>query len=140
MLNVGNTQMIGSIRSIFWLSGLDDIVKAIDDPACAIKDEIAICPGGSLPGAFLLNQYLREGKVPFSIYENHEGIQRPSDSVHVWVTTTPSQVTTEVTRPNLAAMYPLGRTHLWPSSIRCVRVKHQKNPSKFVNNCKKNIR
>ncbi|EDN06366.1 predicted protein [Histoplasma mississippiense (nom. inval.)] len=42
-------QMIGSIRSIFWLDGIQEMVDAIYDPALVIEDEIAECPLGCLP-------------------------------------------------------------------------------------------
>lgn len=37
-------EIVGSNRSIFWLNGYMDIVEAIDDPACAIEDEVICIP------------------------------------------------------------------------------------------------
>jgi hypothetical protein len=39
--------MIGSNRSIFWISGFDDLVAVVDDPAYVLQDEVVDIPKGT---------------------------------------------------------------------------------------------
>ncbi|CAI7626819.1 unnamed protein product [Penicillium glandicola] len=41
-----SVQMIGPLRSLAWLVGLDELVEAIDDPAYHIEDDIELIPFG----------------------------------------------------------------------------------------------
>jgi hypothetical protein len=61
---IGSVQFIGPIKSLFWY---DELVRAIDDPAYVIKNEVRVIPDGTGIG-FLLDEYSEEGKIPEHIY------------------------------------------------------------------------
>ncbi|OJD12077.1 hypothetical protein AJ78_07274 [Emergomyces pasteurianus Ep9510] len=65
-------QMIGPLRSIFWLAGYDDLVKVVDDAAYVLKNEIMAVPPGCHAGPFLLNLLYEERKIPEELYWQHE--------------------------------------------------------------------
>ena len=65
--------MIGSMQSIFWVSGFDDLVRVIDDPAYVLEDEIVEIPQGTHPGRFLLDRYWDDGKIPGCIIDKYMG-------------------------------------------------------------------
>ncbi|KAL2221271.1 hypothetical protein M432DRAFT_588960 [Thermoascus aurantiacus ATCC 26904] len=92
-------QWVGPIRTIFWLSGYDDLVRAVDDPAYRLEDEVVAVPHGCHPGAFL---------VPWTGF------------------TIPSQVAENaVSEQRIADLYPLSRPQ-WclPETVKCVRLKN----------------
>ncbi|KAG5286959.1 hypothetical protein I7I48_02774 [Histoplasma ohiense] len=133
-------QMIGSIRSIFWLDGVQEMVDAIDDPAFVIEDEIAQCPLGCLPSAFLLGRYAEEGKVPQNVFDKYmAGIERPpEDRVQVWVARDfeiPQQITGDLQQHRIANMYPFTRPRFFPETVRALRIKHDKKKERFLATC-----
>jgi hypothetical protein len=60
-------QMAGSLRTIFWLTGYDDIVEMIDDPAYRIEEELVAVPKGTRAAHFLLGRYLEAQKIPAAV-------------------------------------------------------------------------
>ncbi|KAF5857450.1 hypothetical protein ETB97_005764 [Aspergillus alliaceus] len=130
-------QMVGSNRSIFWLFGLNDMVKVIDDPACLLQDEVVLVPLGTHPVGFLLNQYVYEQKIPgyiFKRYERFFTFPPPSFSSTVVafpLFNIPSQVTNDITRRRIPALYPLYRPQTLPETVLCLNMKHRKSTEKL---------
>ncbi|KAF7125691.1 hypothetical protein CNMCM5793_001984 [Aspergillus hiratsukae] len=69
--------MVGSIRSIFWLFGCDDLVKLVDDPACVLEDEIVSVPRNTNPMGYLMDYYSVQDKMPLFIQEVYDGVRLP---------------------------------------------------------------
>jgi hypothetical protein len=64
-----SSRFIGPMSSLFWLAGLDDLVAAIDDPACTMSDEIINIPSNAtIP--FMVNQLWEYGKIPSVFYNS----------------------------------------------------------------------
>ncbi|KAL2223259.1 hypothetical protein M432DRAFT_44283 [Thermoascus aurantiacus ATCC 26904] len=127
-------QMIGSARSIFYLTRYDDLVRVIDDLAYCLQDEIVVVPEGCHPGAFLVERYVQERKIPCDVADRYIGAGAISNTeVQVWATRTiPQQITRDVRSYRIGDLYPNARVHCWPESVKCVRVKNQKKEEKFV--------
>ncbi|RHZ55215.1 uncharacterized protein CDV56_104825 [Aspergillus thermomutatus] len=132
-----STQMIGSNRSIFWLFGLNDLVKVIDDPACLIEDEVVLVPQGTHPVGFLLNRYVEERKIPgyiFKRYERYFTVCPPLFSptaVALPLGDTPSQVTDGITHHRIPELYPLCRPQTLPETVLCLKMKRHKSTEKL---------
>lgn len=120
--------MIGSARSIFYLTRYDDLVRVIDDLAYCLQDEIVVVPEGCHPGAFLVERYVQERKIPCDVADRYIGAGAISNTeVQVWATRTiPRQITRDVLSYRIGDLYPNARVHCWPESVKCVRVTNQK--------------
>lgn len=120
------------MRTIFWLTGWDNIVDMIDDPAYVIEDEMEAVPIGTRIDSFLLGRYLfEERKLPafldaWSQYDDPASGYRP-----FVVRAVPSVVQTTVSRAGVCALYPWARQQCMPESIRVVSSKNEKAPAKF---------
>lgn len=131
--------MIGSIRSIFWLFGRNDLVRVVDDPACLLKDEIIDVPRGINPVGYLINYYSVEGKIPSYIQETDGGVGL-SQSFHVAPAFgIPNAVTTEPAQRCIANMYPLSRPQAFPETVLCLKIKNEKKIDKTINQVKKKL-
>lgn len=64
-----SAQIVGPLRSLAWLAGLDGLIEAIDHPAYTIRDEIEVVPQGAVP----VNWHWEEGHVPPSIWREITG-------------------------------------------------------------------
>lgn len=62
-----SSQMIGTLRSLAWLAGLDELVDAIDHPAYTIRDEIEVVPQGA-GISFPVNRHWEEGNIPTRVW------------------------------------------------------------------------
>ncbi|KAJ5595168.1 uncharacterized protein N7459_001376 [Penicillium hispanicum] len=79
-------QMIGSLRSLAWLAGLDELVEAIDSSAYTIEDSIEIVPlGAGL--MWPVERHIDQGKIPSQIarkvYGHWVSPQTPHDTATV---------------------------------------------------------
>lgn len=45
-MTIETAQVIGPLRSLAWLAGLDELVEAIDHPTYRIEDNIEVIPLG----------------------------------------------------------------------------------------------
>lgn len=98
-----------------------------------------LCPQGCSAGAFLLERYAEEGKVPPPIVDKFEGWGACEDDFEVWTALdfTTKQVTRNVTTLQPKALYPDCRPDVLPKTIQCVNVKQKKNSAVFENYCRK---
>lgn len=115
------------------------MVKVIDDPSYVLQDEIVSCPEGCSAGAFLLERYAHEGKVPPPIVDKFNGFTPSEDDFEVWTPLdfTPRQVTRNVTALQPEALYPNCRPDVLPNTIQCVNAKQKKKLDVFENDCRK---
>ena len=116
-------QMVGPARTIFHLCGMPRLVSMIDSPAYLLQDEIVAVPWGCGPASFLLGRYSDEGKIAWDTIESHE--------VAVF-TAVPTSVTPSVTRQRITGIYPLCRPVTEDETVKCERMKHEKNAKKFA--------
>jgi hypothetical protein len=126
-------QMAGSIRTIFWLCGYENVVQMIDDPAFKLEDELALVPLGTSPGDFLVSRYVEEGKIPCSVEQQAMGYvyEEPIAPQNWTVFTVPNIVQQTLSSRNVMDLYPWGRRQCLPQSVRVVSTKHLKDPEKF---------
>ncbi|KAJ6190534.1 hypothetical protein N7519_000555 [Penicillium mononematosum] len=127
-------QMVGSNRSIFWIFGYNDIVDVIDDPACLLDDEIVGVPNGVHPASFLFARYANEDKLPRPVlhkyFDGRAPAPTPTTPFVIPAFDIPPLVSDEPTNHQLRNLYPLGRTHDFPSHLLCLRVKSKKKLEK----------
>lgn len=108
-----------------------DIVEAIDDPACAIEDEVVCIPQGAGAVGFLLDhRYWLKDKIPRSILKRLDGqyFRLPATLTVAPVFQVPSglEVGQAATQRRIADMYPLSQCRQFPEAVPCLRVKHYK--------------
>ncbi|OAX79638.1 hypothetical protein ACJ72_06040 [Emergomyces africanus] len=133
-------QMIGPIRSIFWLAGYDDLVKVVDDPAYVLEDEIMAVPPGCRAGPFLLNLLYEEGKIPKELYWQHEYPQADINvrvmPVHVGI---PRPVTDQIRPVALSELCQFVRPQNLPMSVQTLYMKHHKKRDVFCKQAKDHL-
>jgi hypothetical protein len=136
-ITIGLTQYIGPIKSLFWIYGYDELVRAIDDPAYVIEDEIRVIPAGTGVG-FLLDQYFEEGKIPRHIYFRTLGyVYPPSQPIPVMITqvnTIPRAITANFASHNIGEIHPLSRPQCLPDTVNCLRVKWERKIDRLITN------
>jgi hypothetical protein len=99
--------MIGSMRTILHLSGCDELVAAIDDPACRLEDKIIAIPQGASPAGFITRHYAFADFV------------------------VPAGVRSHVVTRRVRKLYPNRRPGCFPASVRTVRLRWKKNCAMF---------
>ncbi|KAK2791607.1 hypothetical protein FQN52_004798 [Onygenales sp. PD_12] len=63
-------QIDGSIRTISWLCGFEDLVTGVDDLGYVLKDEVMTIPGGSWPAMFILDLLWLDRQIPLEAYKD----------------------------------------------------------------------
>ncbi|KAJ9228930.1 hypothetical protein DTO027B5_8540 [Paecilomyces variotii] len=132
-------QMIGSIRSIFWLYGYKDLVELVDDPAYSLQDEIVAVPQGVRVVDFLLDRYWEEGKIPRYISETYEGVRWPRSFRVMPVFAIPERVTETATMHHITDLYPYARAQFFPDSVLCLKLKSHKKATKTIAQAEKKL-
>ncbi|KAJ9267610.1 hypothetical protein DTO212C5_5849 [Paecilomyces variotii] len=132
-------QMIGSIRSIFWLYGYKDLVELVDDPAYSLQDEIVAVPQGVRVVDFLLDRYWEEGKIPRYISETYEGVRWPRSFRVMPVFAIPERVTETATIHHITDLYPYARAQFFPDSVLCLKLKSHKKATKTIAQAEKKL-
>lgn len=82
--------MIGPLRSLAWLAGLDELIKAIDHPAYVIQDDIEVISFGTSL-LWPLDRWVEEGTVPPTIWAKDSWNNPPAKSSSL-ATTVPNAV------------------------------------------------
>jgi len=115
--------LVPSIRASY---GYDELVRAIDDLAYVIKNEIRVIPDGTGIG-FLLDEYSEEGKIPEHIYLRSLGHEHPpSQPITVMipqVNIIPRAITANLAPRNIEEIHPPSRPQ---SSRQCKLLKDEK--------------
>lgn len=127
--------MIGPLRSIFWISGDDELVRMVDDPAYVLEDELVTVPFGTSPARFLVDMYYDQGKIPRHIVQRYTGYKFDLNAlVPDWVVPVISiQVTGDVRSHALSSLYPASRPQCFRAAVKCIRVKDMKSTEQFFN-------
>ncbi|KAL1846953.1 hypothetical protein Plec18170_008922 [Paecilomyces lecythidis] len=125
-------QMIGSIRSIFWLFGHKDLVELVDDPACSMNNEIIAIPQGVRAVSFLLDRYDGENKIPRYVTETYEGLRWPRSFRVMPNFAIPEGITENPSIHYIANLYPYSRPQSFPNNVLCLRMKSHKNVQKTI--------
>lgn len=135
---IGSARMIGPLRSLAWLAGLDELVEAIDDPAYLIEDDIEIVPlGTSL--LWPLQRHMEEGTLPRTIWAKGSGNYPPVISSSLVTTipgTAPTAVKETLNTHNFRDLYPCSRIKA-PEPVKCVKVRFDKNLTRLEKNVRK---
>lgn len=111
-------------------------MRAVDDPAYRLEDEVVAVPHGCHPGAFLVRRYGDGGLIPREVIYRHMGYQYYGNNIRIpaWTGfTIPSQVAENaVSEQRIADLYPLRRPP-WclPETVKCVRLKNVRNHAEF---------
>ncbi|OJJ45692.1 hypothetical protein ASPZODRAFT_17140 [Penicilliopsis zonata CBS 506.65] len=130
-----SAQYIGPLKSLFWLAGYDELVRAVDDPAYTIEDEVRVVLNGVDIG-WLLEDYLEEGKIPRQLYMQYlDYASPPSWLLPVIISRLnliPQAVTTDLRSHNIRTLYPLSRPQYLPNIVKSVKVKWERRPEKFL--------
>jgi hypothetical protein len=125
-------QMIGSMRTILHLSVCDELVAAIDDPACRLEDNIIAIPQGTSAAGFITTHYVFDGVLPW--YASQEDLEHKGFGNSTPVATgfaVPATVPSHVVTRRIEELYPNGRIDCFPEYIRTVHLKWEKNCAKF---------
>ena len=129
--HIGAAQMVGSMKSILHLTECDDLVSLIDDPACALEDEIIIVPQGISARRYILEHY-GEGVIPYYFFEKDDELSSSVQTVPAFpVVEVPSAITATVRPHRILDIFPDARPQCFPDSVRMVHLQHQKFLEKF---------
>lgn len=125
--------MVGPLRSLAWLAGLDELVEAIDQPAYTISDEIAVVPqGADIPVS--LSRHWEEGNIPTRIWNKvaSEPVLRTAWSSGLTVRQQiPADVNETPTAYNPQDLYGISRIQPSAGSVQCMKVRCDKNSSRL---------
>ncbi|CAI7603904.1 unnamed protein product [Penicillium viridicatum] len=128
--------IIGPLRSLAWLAGLDELVEAIDHPAYVIEDEIEVIPFGT-GLLWPLDRRVEEGTVPPAIWAKASGNNPPASYI---ATTVPTDVPTSIKGTlethDLRGLYPASRTKE-SHKVKCVKVRFDKNLERLETSIRK---
>lgn len=128
-------QTAGSLRSLFWLAGMDDAIDIIDDPTTKLEDHFEAVPLGTSIAGFLTNRYVEEQLLPESFHQRLLGFvydaPRPR-TFHVPPARIPDGVTARPTTVNIHSLYPWYRRQCFPESCKVQKIKHEKDELTWV--------
>ncbi|KXG45191.1 uncharacterized protein PGRI_041040 [Penicillium griseofulvum] len=123
-----SAEIIGPLRSLAWLAGLDELVQAIDHPAYVIEDDIEVIPFG-VGLLWPLNRREEEGTVPPTIWAKASG-NNPTVVSSPFVTTapstTPAAIKGSLETHSLRDLYPASRAQA-SDHVKCVKIRFDKN-------------
>ncbi|CAG8895747.1 unnamed protein product [Penicillium egyptiacum] len=131
-------QIIGPLRSLAWLEGLDELVQAIDHPAYVIEDEIEVIPFGT-GLLWPLDRRVEEGTVPPTIWAKASGNNPPvisSPLVTTVPTAVPAAIKGKLETHSLRDLYPASRIKA-PDHVKCVKIQFDKNLNRLEANIRK---
>lgn len=130
---IATFEIVGSKRTLLHLSGLDEFVAIIDDPACRFEDDtIAVPHGTSNPGHFIIRNEMFDKVIPKYLLERYDGYEDGIPSIPVFpVFGIPPTITADVVMRRIEDLYPTARPQCLPESVRTVRVKYNKNVEKL---------
>lgn len=133
-------QIAGSLRSLFWVAGMDDAINIIDDPTRKLEDRLEAVPLGTSIAGFLINRYVEEQLLPASFHQKLLGFEydalQPPRTLYVQTATIPSAVTEMPATVDLHSLYPWHRQQCFPRSVRVLKIKHKKDEQTWVTDAK----
>lgn len=136
-------QMAGSLRSLFWIAGVDEAVEIIDDPTRKLEDCIEVVPVGTSVAGFLINRYVEEKLLPVFLEEKFLGFEYDTPdpparhTVHAFAARVPESVNRTATTAELCTLYRWMRQRSWPRSVKALKIAHQKNSAKWVSDARR---
>lgn len=132
-----NARLIGPMSSMFWLAKMDNLVAAIHDPTCAMRDEIVDIPSNASIRS-MLDLWVDSGKIPFDVYSRF--LDKPQgDVVTLPVWDIPSTVTDSIASYNLGELFPFCRQQSLPQQLLCVRLRHEKKVARQARNIERDF-
>ncbi|KAJ5271647.1 hypothetical protein N7524_004916 [Penicillium chrysogenum] len=135
-----STEIIGPLRSLAWLAGLDELVQAIDHPAYVIEDDIEVVPFGA-GLLWPVDKRAEEGTVPPMIWAKASGNNPPimsSPLVTTVTSTVPTAIKGELETHSLRDLYPASRVKA-QDPVKCVKIRFDKNLNRLEANIRKLI-
>lgn len=132
-----HTRIIGSIKSLFWIGGYDELVDIVNDPAFSLHDEVQIIPGGAKIG-YLVDRYYEEGLIPHYAYHHamddgdEVGFQHRLPIFTARINILPSVVSNDPQPRTIQSMYPLSRPQCLPQTVTCFKVKWDKKKDRLL--------
>ena len=125
-MTIETADIIGPLRSLAWLAGLDELVEAIDHPAYVIEDDIEVIPFGT-GLLWPLDRRVEEGTVPPAIWAKASGNNPPASHIATTVpTNVPTSIKGTLQTHDLRGLYPASRTKE-SHKVKCVKVRFDKN-------------
>lgn len=129
-----SAQVIGPLRSLAWLCGLDELIYAIDSDAYSIQGSIEVVPLGATL-MWPVEKYIKEGKIPSDIAEKTMGFPTafPSaqgDMVRVQ-SRSPEGVTPQPSPFALRGITEANRLGGDSGTVMCMKVQSIKDPEKL---------
>lgn len=121
--------MIGPLRSLAWLAGLDELVEAIDHPAYIIQDDIEVVPLGT-GIMWPLNRHMDEGTLPPRIWDKVSETQSSRtflSRVAPLQHQPPAQVNETPAAHNLQELYGASRIQPSAGTVKCMKVPFDKH-------------
>jgi hypothetical protein len=128
LTHIDSAKMIGPLRSIAWVAGLDELVEAIDHPAYVIQDEIEGVPFWGAGYTFPVNRHMAEWRIPPRIW-NAIGQSQPGVT-SLTRASVPLAVKTSPTSYRLTDFYPTSRIRS-SSTVKCFKIPSDKKISRL---------
>jgi len=129
--------MIGPLRSLAWLAGLDELVEAIDHPAYTISDQIEVVPFGA-DVSFPVNRHYEEGRIPPRIWAKlaeTTSLLGLGDRM-VLCYQVPAGVSETPTALKVQDLYGSSRIQA-TGTVKCMKVRHDKNLPRLEKNIRR---
>lgn len=130
-------QIAGSLRSLFWVAGMDDAIQIIEDPTTKLENCLEAVPLGTSIVGFLISRYFEEQLLPGSFQERSLGFEYDSPPPartgygHV-AATIPSVVTKVPATVDLHGLYPWHRRRCFPQSVMVVKIRYRKDEQSWA--------
>lgn len=127
-------QAAGSLRSLFWVLGMDEVVDIIDDPTTKLNDCLEVVPFGVDIDGFLINRYIERDLLPLSLEDKRPGRYPSSPPTSKFPARTPeipSMVTETPTTVDLATLDHLPGSE-FPPSVKVLKIPNEKDDSAWA--------
>lgn len=127
-------QAAGSLRSLFWVLGMDEAVDIIDDPTTKLNDCLEVVPFGVDMDGFLTNRYIERDLLPSSLEDKRLGNDPSSPPTHkfpVYTPKIPCMVTETPATVDLATLDYLPGSG-FPPSVKVLKIPNEKDDSAWA--------
>lgn len=129
--------MIGPLRSIAWLAGLDGLVEAIDSPAFTIEDSIEVVPlGAGL--MWPVEWYMEQGKISSEIASRVLGHLVPHGTV-IGRDNVPEGITESPTPFDLKGIAQTSRLERPSGRVLCMKTTFDKKVGRLENKIRRQL-
>ncbi|KAJ5470583.1 hypothetical protein N7530_007940 [Penicillium desertorum] len=126
-----STEIIGPLRSLAWLAGLDELVEAIDHPAYVIEDDRS----HSFRGRPVVATGSTGRRRDRTAHDMGQGLGKQS-TVTAVPGTIPAAVKDRLNTHKLRDLYPSSRIQS-PHHVKCIKVPFDKNMTRLEANIRK---